>query len=57
MTKRTAHQHRMLELREKVMSKVAGRLFTFKQTGIDGFLKRKLLAPPKRGGRGAQTDE
>ena len=48
MTKRSAHQHRMLELRERVMAKVANRLFTFKQTGVDGFVKRKLLDPAKR---------
>ena len=49
MTKRTAHQHRMLELKERVMAKVANKLFSFKQTGVDGFVKRRLLASPKRG--------
>lgn len=47
MTKRTAHQHRMLELKSIVMSKVASRIFTFKQTGIDGFIKRKFLPANK----------
>ena len=45
MTKRTEMQHRMLELKVKLTSWVAGRLFTFKQTGLDGFLKRKMLNP------------
>ncbi len=47
MTKRTAHQQRMLELKSVLMSKVANRMFTFKQTGIDGFVKRKFLPPSK----------
>lgn len=47
MTKRTAHQQRMLELKSKVMTKVANKLFSFKQTGIDGFVKRRFLAPAK----------
>ena len=49
MTKRTARQHRMLELKEKVMATVANKLFTFKQTGVDGFVKRRLMATPKEG--------
>ena len=48
MTKRTAHQQRMLELKAKLMAKVANRLFTFKQTGLDGFIKRKFLKPSKK---------
>jgi hypothetical protein len=47
MTKRTARQHRMLELKSKLMSKVANKLFTFKETGIDGFVKRKFLPATK----------
>ena len=47
MTKRTAHQHRMLELKSRLMAKIANKMFTFKQTGIDGFVKRKFLPPAK----------
>ena len=43
MTKRTAHQHRMLELKSRLMARIANRMFTFKQTGIDGFVKRRFL--------------
>ena len=47
MTKRTAHQQRMLELKSILMAKVANRMFTFKQTGIDGLIKRKFLPAAK----------
>jgi hypothetical protein len=43
MTKRTAHQHRMMELKARIMAVVANRLFTFKQTGLDGLIKRSFL--------------
>jgi len=43
MTRRTAFQHRVLELKAVAMSWVANRLFSFKQTGLDGFLKRSML--------------
>ena len=56
MTRRSAHQQRVLELKAKVMSLVANRLFTFKQTGIDGFLKRQLLTDsPNGAGTGSKT--
>ncbi len=48
MTKRTEVQHRVLEFRARLMSWVAGKLFTFKQTGLDGYIKRKML-PQKKG--------
>ena len=48
MTKRTAHQHRMMELKERVMAVVANRLFTFKQTGLDGLIKRNFLPKTKK---------
>ena len=51
MTKRTAHQHRMLELKSKVMAKVANKMFTFKQTGLDGFVKKRFLPAPKQNHR------
>ena len=53
MTKRTAHQHRMLELKSILMAKVANRMFTFKQTGIDGFVKRQFLPAAKSPKRAA----
>ena len=48
MTKRTAHQHRMMELKARVMAVVANRLFTFKQTGLDGLVKRSFLPKSER---------
>ncbi len=47
MTKRTEMQHRVLEVKARLMSWVAGKLFTFKQTGLDGFIKRKMLPAKK----------
>ena len=48
MTKRTAHQHRMMELKARIMAVVANRLFTFKQTGLDGPIKRSFLPKSKK---------
>ena len=48
MTKRTAHQHRMMELKARIMAVVANRLFTFKQTGLDGLVKRSFLPKTER---------
>ena len=48
MTKRTAHQHRMMELKARIMALVANRLFTFKQTGLDGLIKRNFLPKTER---------
>ena len=48
MTKRTAHQHRMMELKARVMAFVANRFFTFKQTGLDGLIKRNFLPETER---------
>lgn len=45
MTKRSALRQWMLETRATAMAVLAGRLFTFKQTGLDGFLKRAMLKP------------
>ena len=45
MTKRTEVKHRLLETKVRVMSGVANRLFSNKQTGLDGFLKRSMLKP------------
>ena len=44
MTQRSELQHRMLELKSVVMVWVAGKVLTFRQTGLDGFIKRRLLA-------------
>ena len=43
MTKRTAHQHRMMEFRARIMALLTNRLFTFRQTGLDGLIKRSFL--------------
>ena len=45
MTKRTEAQHRWLEVKARVMAVVANRLFSSRQTGLDGFLKRSMLKP------------
>jgi len=54
MTKRTEFEHWKLEKREAVMAWVAGKLFTFKQTGLDGYLKKMMLKPKR--GREAAAD-
>ena len=43
MTQRTELQHRVAEFKAVAMNWVANRLFSSKQTGIDGFVKRRLL--------------
>ena len=48
MTRRTNFEQWKLETRSRFMAWVAAKLFTFKQTGLDGFIKRQLLKP-KRG--------
>jgi len=48
MTKRTEHQHRMMELKARIMAVVANRLFTFKKTGLDGLIKRNFLPKTER---------
>ena len=48
MTQRSEMQHRIAEIKAVAMNWVANRLFSFRQSGVDGFLKRQLLRP-KRG--------
>jgi hypothetical protein len=48
MTQRGAVRHRLLELKASVMVRVANRLFTFKQTGLDGYIKRRMLKQPSK---------
>lgn len=43
MTQRTELQQRSMELKSQAMNWVANRLFTFKQDGLDGFIKRRML--------------
>ncbi len=43
MTRRTELEHRVAELKARTMARVANRLFTSKQTGIDGLIKRAVL--------------
>lgn len=45
MTKRTEFEHWKLETKATLMSWVAARLFTFKQTGLDGYIKRMMIKP------------
>lgn len=56
MTKRSELAHRRAELKEQIMTWVANRLFSFRETGVDGFLKRKLLKPKTKKTR-AQAEE
>jgi hypothetical protein len=57
MTRRSEWQHRKAELRARLMTGVANRLFSSKTTGLDGFLKRRMGVPteprdaPKREAR------
>ena len=54
MTRRSELRHRILETREIVMTWVAGKVFTFRQTGLDGWIKRRL-APAKQAGKAAAS--
>ena len=47
MTQRSEIQQRTLEFKARLMARVANRLFSLKQTGLDGFLKRRMLADGK----------
>lgn len=42
MTKRSEWQHRKAELRARLMTSVANRLFSSRTRGLDGFLKRRM---------------
>jgi hypothetical protein len=58
VTQRTEMQHKLLELKALALTWVANKLFTFKQTGLDGFFKRSMLKP--KGGQrqvGKSTEE
>ena len=48
MTRRTEFEHWKLETKAAVMAWVASKLFTFKQTGLDGYIKRTLLKPKRQ---------
>ena len=48
MTQRSGLRHWLLELKASVLARVANRLFTFKQTGLDGYIKRLMLKPPSK---------
>ena len=43
MTQRTELQQRMLEFKSIFMTWMAGKVFTFRQTGLDGWVKRRIL--------------
>ena len=45
MTQRSAWQHQRVEIKSKLMTWVANRIFSFKGNGIDGWLKRRMLGP------------
>ena len=54
MTQRHEVQQRVMEQKAVLMTWVGNKLFTFKQTGIDGLLKRMMLKPKRRPGHGAE---
>ena len=56
MTRRSELRHRILETREIVMTWVAGKVFTFRQTGLDGWIKRRLL-PTKDSAKKRTSDQ
>jgi hypothetical protein len=61
MTQRTAWQHRRVEVKSKLTTWVANRVFSFKENGIDGWLKRRMLKPaqkpnPSSGPSGVRQD-
>lgn len=55
MTKRTEFQHRTAEFKARMMTRVANRLFSLRENGLDGFLKRRMLKP-KQTGEGHPTN-
>lgn len=48
MTTRSEVKHRLAEQKAIAMTWIANRLFSFKQTGLDGFLKRQMLQPARK---------
>lgn len=53
MTQRSELQHSIQEFKSVLMAYIANRLFSFKEDGLDGFLKRKMLGtkPTKTNGQ------
>ncbi len=47
MTQRSEIQHRLAEYKAIIVNRVANRLFSSKQSGLNGFLKRRLLPDQK----------
>jgi len=47
VTKRTEFQQRTLEFKAVAMAWVANKLFSFKRTGLDGYLKKSMLKPKR----------
>jgi hypothetical protein len=43
MTQRSEVQQRMLEYKSILTTWIAGKLFTFRETGLDGWIKRRML--------------
>ena len=48
MTRRTELQHRVAEFKARTQARVANRLFSFKTTGLDGWIKRRILKERRR---------
>ena len=51
MTQRTELQNQVLEIKSIIFNWMAGKLFTFRQTGLDGWIKRRLLPADSAPGR------
>ncbi len=47
MTQRSELQHRVLEYKSVLMAWVAGKVFTFRESGLDGWVKRRMLPGPE----------
>lgn len=57
MTKRSEFEHQAAEFKARLMTRVANRLFSFREDGLDGFLKRRMLKPkPSVGGKPAKQE-
>lgn len=55
MTQRSEWQQRKLELKSTLQAWVAGKLFTHRQTGLDGWIKKRVLRTEDEGKAGADA--
>ncbi len=55
MTQRSELQHRVLEYKSVLKTWVAGKVFTFRKTGLDGWVKRRMLPGEASGKSGGNS--